>query len=380
MTNNRLLYGVVVLVFVLFVSLYTHPMTYMALYAVLLAPLLSLAGTLLSQRRLTTSEAISPGYAQKGETVRYTFTIQNASPFPAPAVRVRFQADAGIEADHWEAFFSVRPRGSHEAVFHVSAEYRGNYTLGVGEVVFYDFLGLFSRRKTLSKTLVLTVAPRIWTMGPLPLNFTPQDMAQADRYRPAEDYSAISDLRTYQPTDSYKKIHWKASAKRNELISKDFLESKRQAAVFLIDNSAVQASPLKALAREDAMVDALVSAMACCNRLGYQISLHAAGRLDTDFTDNFPELFRCAAELRFGDFGAFDERLNSMVGGRGGPMNFIFIVQTLSEAACLALRSLRRDGSHVVLFYFDPIKDDPQIETLRAFGIHCLNFCETLNG
>jgi len=380
MIKNRLGYGMVLLAAILFLFLYTHPMTYLALYALLLLPLLSLLAMLIAKYRLTISETLDFTYAQKGKTLRYTFTVNNPSPFPLPAVRVHFQAGAGVEPDCWEAFFSVWPRKSQEAIFCVSANYRGHYTIGVGEMVLYDFLGLFSRKQTLAKTLVFTVTPQIWPIAALALNFAPHDMAQ-DRHRPAEDYSAISDLRTYQPTDSHKKIHWKASAKRNELISKDFLESKRQSAVFWIDNSAIHASPLEALAQEDTMMDALVSAMACCNRQGYNISLCAPGHPNTDFTDNFSDLFRSAVDLKFGDFGPFDDRfLKHASRGHGNSVNFVLIVQTLSEATCLLLRDLRQNGSHVILFYFDFLKEDSQLEALRGLGVHCLNFSDLLNG
>ena len=381
MIKNRFLYGTVLLVLSLFVFLRAHPMTYLALYAVLLAPLLSLGTVLVLKYQLTVSAALSADFVTKGETVSYTLTFQNRSIFPATAVRVRFGLEnIGIDSDEDEAVLSLGPRQSGAVVFHIHTKYRGSYPIDVEALWFTDFLGLLQLRQPPPDTLTLTVAPQIWPIAPLPLNATAGDAARPESYRKEEDYSAVSDLRQYRPTDGYKKIHWKASAKRSELISKNFLEPERQSAVFFIDNSAIQAPPEEALWLEDSMLEALVSAMASANQLGYEISLRAPGYPDTDFTDNFPYLYGCAAALTFGNWGDFDDCLNNCLGGRTDPINFLLIAQKLSARTCWALEALRQNGSRVIFLYCGKLKNDPQIEKLQQAGVHCLDFCEMRKG
>ena len=47
-----------------------------------------------------------------------------------------------------------------------------------------------------------------------------------------EDY----DLRAFQPGDSPRTIHWKMSAKRDELVAREFLENKRPVPVLTFDS------------------------------------------------------------------------------------------------------------------------------------------------
>ncbi|MCL2568496.1 MAG: DUF58 domain-containing protein [Oscillospiraceae bacterium] len=379
MAKNRVVYGFVVLVFLALVLLRAEPMTYLALYAVLILPALSFLIALAAKYGLVITETLCPDYAQKGETVLYTVTARNRTPFPVSALHVRFQAEAGVEVDCWEAVFSVRPLRQQEAVFSVSAPYRGNYALWVDEVRLYDFLGLFSFRKAQSEALTLTVAPQIWAIAPLPLA-TVELAGQVRDYRKDEGDRSLSELRLHQPTDDYKKIHWKASAKRNELISRDFLEPRRQSAVFLMDHSPVAASPLEALAFEDLMADGLVSALYECNRQGYSISLRTESG-DAAFTDDFARLFRRAVGLRFDASETMEDQLSRLVQTREGAMNLVALAQTLSENVCALLRTLQLSGSRVILFYFEALAEtDPRLLALRAIGVHCLRFGDTEAG
>ena len=373
MAKNRVTYGFVVLIFLALVLLRTGPMTYLALYAVLILPVFSLLVTLAAKWGLVITETLSPDYTQKNVTALYTVTAKNRAPFPISALRVRFQAGAGVEVDCWETVLSVRPLRKQEAVFSVSVPYRGRYSLWVDEVTLYDFLGLFSFRTTRGEALMLTIAPQVWAIAPLPLAAAEDAGHMRDQRRDEGDRSN-AELRLYQPTDEYKKIHWKASAKRNELISRDFLEPRRQSAVVLVDHSPVAASPLEALALEDLMVDALVSAMYDCSRQGYSISLRTENG-DAGFTDDFAGLFGRAVGLAFDAAGSMEDQLTRMVQTRESAMNLVVLVQALRENTCARLRTLQLSGSRVILFYFEELPEsDPRLLALRAVGVHCLRF------
>jgi len=367
----------VVLVSLFFVFLRAHPMTYLALYAALLAPPFSLLALWVFRCRLAVSEVLDADAVTKGETAEYIVTLHNRSPFPCLAGQVRLRAEsAGVEPDRRVDVFPLRPWQSLEVGFSIHAKYRGRYQIGLGDLLFYDFLGLFRLRQKPPEGSVLTVLPRILAIDPLPLDATAADAARWETYRRGEDYSAISDLRQYQPTDGYQKVHWKASAKRGELISKHFEEPERLSAVFLIDTSAIEAPPEAALAREDLMMEALVSAMAAAHRQGYELSFGAPEHPDTEFTDDFSYLYSRAVDLTFGTSHDFDDCLGHHVSRREREATLLVFPQTLSARACGALETLRASGSQAILFPFDAQRDAAQIERLRQAGVHCLDFCE----
>jgi len=377
MVRNRIAYGAVAAILLLFIFLNEHPMTYTALYAVLILPLVSLCLTLIFKRRFTTWEELSSNYVVKGDVVQFKFTIENNSFLPCTCVQLRLKSyGAEVYTDFEEKYFSVPPYKKHEVVLNIDAKYRGTYKVGVSNIILYDFLGLFKFNQKHDKSLEFTVNPRILSIPFLPLLSMLQDSAAVRNYKQNEDYSVIADLRKYQPTDGYKKIHWKVSAKRNELISKDFQETEKNAALLLVDNSDIdiQRQGQEALELEDSIVEALVSAMAHCNRLGYPVSLRCLRDSDTDFTADFAYLYRAASGLEFGKFGRFDNFLNMYTKTYGEYMNLIVFVQDINESVFSALVKLRLLGNNVVIFHFNNIEDESRIAQLRDLDVHCVDF------
>ena len=369
MSKNRKIYGMVAVVSLFYIFLSDNAMTYIALYTVLALPLVSLLLTLIFKRRFAVEEKLSSDYVAKGETVQFRFIIKNNSFLPWACVRVFFEVyNPRITIDGEEKFFSLHPYRSNEIIFNVSSKYRGKYQVGVGDILLYDFLGLFKFTQKHDKKLKLTVTPRVIDVPYLPLNSVVQDAASGNSQKHDEDYNLIADLRKYRPTDGYKKIHWKASAKKNELISKDFQETERDAAILLVDNSAAD------IWHEDAIVEAVVSAMSYCSRHDFPASLHSLMDNDTDFATDFGYLYRAASDLEFGDFGQFEECLKKYTNVYGGPMNLIVFTQDINDGVFASLRLLKLHGNNVIIFYFDAPKSESKLEQLRELNVHCINF------
>ena len=371
MSKNRKIYAVAAIVTFFYIFLNANAMSYIALYTVLLLPLVSLCLTLIFKRRFVIKEELSSDYVAKGEVVQFKFIIKNNSFLPLACVRVHFEVRGpGVTTDGEEKFFSLRPFKSDEIVFNVSSKYRGKYIVGVDDIILYDFLGLFAFKQRHDEKLELTVTPRVIDVPYLPLNSVTQEAASGNSHRHDEDYNLIADLRKYRPTDGYKKIHWKVSAKKNELISKDFQETERDAAVLLVDNTKTD------IVREDAIVEALVSAMAYCSKLGFPVSLHSLIGDDTAFITEFTSLFRAASDLAFGDFGRFDDYVKKYTNLYGGPMNLIAFAQDINDSVFSSLRLLKLYGNNVIIFYFDKPEDTTKLEQLRDLNIHCIYFSD----
>jgi len=393
MAKNRIIFGLVVAILLLFIFLREDPMTYLALYAVLMTPLFSLAFTfvvgrikpdtrggkftLSMKRDFVVSEKLSANFVTKGQFAQYICTVKNRSILPCPSACIRFEAEGlGIELDITEKLIAIAPRKSFTIHVWISAKYRGNFRVGVQSVTLYDFLGLFKFKQGQDKTFVFTVTPQIRSISPLPLDVTIREGLTERSFLRNEAYGIVSDLKKYQPTDSFKKIHWKVSAKRNELISRHFKESEKFSAMFLLDNSTIEGEPLEALVREDNMMEVLVSSMAQVHQMGYSLILRYLGSKDMDTTENFDFLYNIASGLHFGDFGNFDDYFDHAAPAYEDSQNLLLFVQKLSERTFTSLRSLRLSGSSIIVFYFPQWADENKLEKLRESGIHCIDYNE----
>ena len=406
MLKNRLTYGVVLVVLILLIYLYEDGITYMALYAVLLLPVLSFSLAFVSRRRFsveehagrdkaelyvsfgsrhfTVEERLTQNNIIKGETVQYIFNVTNNSFLPYTSVRVRFKASSGaVTTDFTDKFFSIGPYKNHEIVFNVSAKYRGNYEIGVANIMVYDFLGLFRFEQKHDHAFVLTVRPRVLEIAPLPLSKADSGAENVKSFTAEEDYAVISDLRKYQPTDGYKKIHWKASAKKNELVSKNYQNTKRNSVVLLLDNSQTdnndggKKSEDAAMAMEDMMMEAYVSALSYCTRHMFSCSLYYMGDEQNEgAAGNFDYLYTIASKISFAGRDVFDAYLTAYSKMQDDADNVLIFAQEITDGLLATSQTLNIFGNNVVIFYFrDPHPHElKRIVRLGEIGISVIDF------
>ena len=118
----------------------------------------------------------------------------------------------------------------------IDAAHVGIYTSGIQTCMIEDMLGMFQRVIRPDETVYsLTVLPRVFDVDPLVM--APGDPGSELMARANEDLNAPSDIRAYQPGDAMKKIHWKLSARKQELIVRKFEEPLLQEVLILMDCS-----------------------------------------------------------------------------------------------------------------------------------------------
>lgn len=161
---------------------------------------------------------ISPGRTQPvfaGETAQ--FKLQFQSPLRQRfAVAVRF---ASREHQGGDTFCDVSPQGGGEATLQLKAIQRGILTSRRIEVYTRYPLGLFHAWSYLDfgQQVLVYPAPDA-SAGPLPASAG----QAADEGVMAPGDEEFAGLRAYQPGDNLRKIAWKALARGQELLTKEF--------------------------------------------------------------------------------------------------------------------------------------------------------------
>ena len=380
MLKNRIAYIAVLSSLILLIYLYEDPLTYAALYMIIILPILSLLLTLFLKRKFIVAEQLSEDRIIKGQKVQYSFTVKNDSFLPCTSVKVRFKANsAAVKTDFADKYFSILPFRSQEVLFSIDAVYRANCEVGVEDIVLYDFLGLFSFLQKHEKTLTLTVVPRVSPIESLPLQKADQGMENVKNFLQEEDHSTIADLRSYHPTDGYKKIHWKASAKKNELISKNFQSTKHSACAFIIDNSAIEGED--SLLLEDSMMEALVSALSYCSQRQFLCNLYYIGNegdlAEGGIKGDFNYLYAHASDkIIFESKTNFDVYMRNFSRMQTDAENLIVFCKSISDDLYGTIRSLNLFGNNVIVFYFGEISKNTElkISSLNEMDVNCLDF------
>jgi uncharacterized protein (DUF58 family) len=99
---------------------------------------------------------------------------------------------------------------------------RGDFVLGPLRVVAGDPFGLFHAERRISATSRLVVYPPTFDLFDFALPVGPLPGGDALRRRTHYITTNASGVRDYVPGDSFNRIHWRSTARRNHLIVKEF--------------------------------------------------------------------------------------------------------------------------------------------------------------
>ncbi|MFO7742698.1 MAG: DUF58 domain-containing protein [Anaerolineae bacterium] len=221
-----------------------YRLTYL-LFAILLASAMwawtSLQG--LRLRRYTRVQR-----AQVGRVMEEQLAVRNASWLPKLFVVVRDQSS--LPGHHASRVVHSLGR-DQEFAWRVRTlcEQRGEFRLGPVTISGNGPLGLFERRREFTQTSRLVVYPAVLPVGNLPPPRGPLPGGDALRRRTHYVTPNAAGVRDYVPGDSFSRIHWASTARKNRLIVKEFeLDPMSNVWVFLDMERSVQA----ALAEDEA--------------------------------------------------------------------------------------------------------------------------------
>lgn len=225
MLQNRLKYFALLAASVLFYIFFTGYLSFFILVFLLLLPALSFLLTAPAACRLKLSLESSAGSAEKTEEAVFLIRVANRFFLPVACVRLRLCSVNSLCGEPvFETLMFPAEAGKDTAVeYRVCPQYAGKITVSLRRAKCYDFLGLFSISKTLDQTAEIFVPPSIF---PLDVRLRPSaGVMESETYstvKPGGDPSEVFGIRPYREGDRLRSIHWKLSARLNELMVREF--------------------------------------------------------------------------------------------------------------------------------------------------------------
>jgi uncharacterized protein (DUF58 family) len=249
-------------------------------------------------RGVTYERWLSHTRAFPGETIGLTVQIANGKLLPVPWLRIQDefpQAVRPIEVESGESLLA--PSHEPERGFLVSllalrwyervrrrytlrCYQRGVYPLGPVRYTSGDLFSLFQSERSESSTQRVIVYPRVLPLRELGV---PAKAPFGDTRAPRQlfqDPSRIMGCRDHQPRDSFRHIHWKATARRGDLQVKIYEPTISLCAVICL-NVATFAHPWQGM-RPELLEHAIVVAASLANyavELKYTVGLVANGAM-----------------------------------------------------------------------------------------------------
>ncbi|MCM2676943.1 DUF58 domain-containing protein [Alkalicoccobacillus plakortidis] len=136
-------------------------------------------------------------------------------------------------------FFSFSKKLSFS--YHITELKRGHFEFEEMQITTSDFFGWFERKQRVKEATEMTVFPRYSQLGDIS-SFQTRQQTKGITAKPSykDEDRSLSGVRNYVPGDRLTSINWKQSAKREELMTKEFETYEGNATIIAFDPYAPQ--------------------------------------------------------------------------------------------------------------------------------------------
>ncbi|MBO2515690.1 MAG: hypothetical protein CW338_00240 [Clostridiales bacterium] len=219
----------------------------------------------------------------RGEDILLNILVRHTCLLPAGSVTVRY----ALPGEEGEIDLPVRAFSDVSRQVKGTARHVGSYLCGVKSVEIRDMFSFFVRKKKGEGERAVLSMPRPFEIEKP--HFIAGDEGSRPLSRSSEDYTSPEDTRPYRPGDAMKRVHWKLSSRRRELVVRRYEMPSPPDTLILLDC----ALPAGGEAEEDGterLRDALCeTAVACADlqmRDSSPVRLPVYGKNATEFASD----------------------------------------------------------------------------------------------
>lgn len=373
MKRTRILYICLFAAALVFAYFNGGRIPYMFLYTMLLLPAFSVLYTLIIYMRFKLGQDLDKRFVTKGDRVSFLFSINNEDFLLYPYLKVSlYGSDTIFENQYQIRNFSLPPFSGRNYAFELQCNYRGNYEIGIDSVEIEDFFGLIKLRYNVGEPKYVTVYPKIVYLEKFHLRTDFMSEVHSMLNTRDEDMTTISEIRKYQYGDSMKRIHWKLTARTQELMVRKFQSTSETNTLLLLDFRKNHYSPGENIMLEDKLIEAVVAVLYyCLNKwipvelVFFSESLHS---IQAKNHLMFNEIYETLARVRFSDDVAVEDLLEIYTETAPKNSNIVVFTSNLGYGLYNQLCKTLDSGYNVSLVYISPEKitgtRDQEIENI----------------
>ena len=221
----------------------------------------------------------------RGDAIMAVFSVRHGCLLPVSAVRIHLNVPSAY-APEQQVNVLTPPFAARTFRQVIHCPHRGVYEAGVTRISVTDVFGLIRlSRRPKTRLVKLEVLPKI--MEAAPLRLKPADQGTEFRSRASEDNASPSDVRSWQDGDELKKVHWKLSLRKRELLVRTYEESARPDTLVIPDLAQTTALRDQQLTLEDCICEASLGAARAQLREGYPVRMPLVGAKPRELAGQF---------------------------------------------------------------------------------------------
>lgn len=354
--------NVVVLALLLAAFSTGSPIFLTAAVLIVLLVAFSFLGVWQAARTLEVHSDLSGRSVQRGESVMLTVTVKHRGIIPIAPMLLELYATQ--DTPETAVRLKDAPGRTQKLTLPFHAAHVGVSSPGVKSCTVEDLFGLFAITKqpkaAQSELLVLPLPFQVEQ-----LTFAPGDSGLETMARATEDVTNPSDIRAYMPGDALKKIHWKLSARKRELVVRRFEEPVLPDALVLMDCSPPPSwgHPEAEADVRDSLLETAASVMNSQMATDHAVRLPLLGEhpVELDKAMGMPMILENLARVDFSETDKF-ERVLLLETRRMRKVGATVVISArLSSHMVDVMIRMRRMGPIVRLYLVTFTPDDPMV-------------------
>lgn len=356
MRLNRILYISLLIMTFTFVYYYDGKVPYMFFYTVLLLPVVSFLQMVAGYLILSYDQNLNSDSIIKGDEVTLKVNIINKSFLFLPYVKISFFDDShGVIENHDIKNILVEPFSNKELSFNYTYKYRGYFKLGVSSIELQDFLGIFKITQRNKNPLFIRVYPQIIEIDRFNLikgSFADSSLNMGGAQ---EDISTIEDISKYSYGDSLKKIHWKLTAKTNELMVKEYEKVGSSSVIFILNLEKSDSLAEKNVFIEDKHIETVIAVLRHFTHNEIDVKfVYDNGEINTvEYSNSFDFLnvYEVLSKVEFNQKRSLEDIINSQINYNINKGDLIISTSKLDYKLYETLYKAKLEGYDISLIY-----------------------------
>ncbi|MDF2586690.1 MAG: hypothetical protein K0S41_531 [Anaerocolumna sp.] len=377
MLLNRIILFILIIASGIFATFYGGNVSYAFFYMTIFVPVISFLYTFYVYVRFRLFQEIGQRVVVKGDMTYYAFTIANEDYITFRSVKVNFLHDKSTitNAESIQEY-CLLPNASETLHTTLRCNYRGEYYVGASSIDITDFLYLFKITYPIRSKLKVTVLPRVVPIGRLNMAPPQKDVKQAPFLFHQEKESMDIETRKYDMGDNLKQVHWKVTAKRNELFSRKFNSNPKTEMVILMDLTPIDSDNLTSIIIEDQILEGTLALANYCkdNNTKAKIYYEQDGLKTISIRSkmDFDMFYRLCVDIRFNAKMSIDQVLSESTDYIYDNNFYIIITHNLTLDLYKRMLPISEKGNDItVLLVCDKLNQDQEdiLFSLKLAGI-----------
>lgn len=352
MLRNRLIVLGLFILSIIAVSFYGGPATYGFFFLMLLIPIFGIAYCYLVYFRFRIYQKILTKNVIADTPTEFYFNLQNEDFYSFSGIKVEFFSDFSsiTELDDFSEY-ELSPHSGVKKETVLTCKYRGEYDVGVRNIIVQDYLRLFKFNFKNKENLRAVVRPRLEILESL----SEPDFANTYKDSMINPVEPDVLVREYIPGDDVRTINWKISSHLGKLYVRKRIGEETSGIGIIMDSYRYSPDPKKYLPLENKILETTLALTHFYLSKGIRTSIHTF--------DNKPQTFNLQDISAFEDFY---EALSNFTFAKNNTAKELFvsaghsaifscslvylIINDLGAEALFEINELNRNGIRTIVY------------------------------